>query len=350
MPCVLEKIQSIYVFLNNTLGIFHSVYNELLLDSSFTLGLISSNVYFNLLNNRVYNYLDLYYDYLFTSNWAYLVSVNILSYSIRQYFTIFSVLKVFFKLNIVFFIVYTVFFLSYLESYIKQICGLNGLTRLFILNESEKEVGPVDDFFFFAMLFILTLCSFVIVSLLLIVFHTSIFVWMFVSLVLVSLLILTIPLNLFLDFGICYFVYIRGSASSNSLIRELLFDVISTATVFIRFIIQNIRFLFIFSAIFELLEWVFSNNSNLFLVNHYTNKNIFVEFTNNGYFFSNKNVNLLVINSVLFTILYLYYFLHLLFLLLVQISIYIGISVWLFFFLYSTKFLGKYEKFFIFKR
>lgn len=339
-----------YLLINNFYGIANPVHGDIMLDSSITLNLISSNIPSNLLGIHIYNYLDLYYDYLFKNNWAYLVSVNVLSYSIKQYFTLFSFLKIFFKINIFLFILYTIFFLSYLENYIKQIFYLNNLTRLFILNESEKEVGPVDDFFFFAILFVLTLCSFVVVSFLLILCHTSIFIWTFVSLLLISILILTVPVNLFIDFGISYFVYIRGSASSSSLIRELLFDVISTATVFIRFVIQNIRFLFIFSAIFELLEWVFSNNTNLFLVNYYTNKNIFIDFTNNSYLFSTKNVNLLIINSILFIILYLYYFLHLLFLLLVQISIYIGISVWLFFFLYSTKFLGKYEKFFIFKR
>jgi hypothetical protein len=36
--------------------------------------------------------------------------------------------------------------------------------------------------------------------------------------------------------------------------------------------------------------------------------------------------------------------------LLVQITIYVGISVWLFFFLYSTKFLTKYEKYFSLKK
>jgi hypothetical protein len=192
------------------------------------------------------------------------------------------------------------------------------------------------------------LCSFVIVSLVVILLHSSIFIWAFGSLLLVSFLILTIPVNLFIDFGISVFVYIRGSASSSSLVKELLFDIISTATVFIRFIIQNIRFLFIFSAIFELLEWVFSNNSSLFLVNYYTNNNIFVNFFIEDYYFSKKNFNLLIINSILFILLYFYYFLHLLFLLLVQITIYIGISIWLFFFLYSTRFLGKYEKFFVF--
>lgn len=122
-----------------------------------------------------------------------------------------------------------------------------------------------------------------------------------------------------------FFAYIRGSASSGNLIKEVLFDMISTFTVFIRFVIQNIRFLFIFSAIFELLEWVFSNNSSLFLTNCIIQNNIFINFSD--IFYNTGNINILLINSILFIIMYLYYFLHLLFLLLVQITIYVGISV-----------------------
>jgi hypothetical protein len=326
------------------------LYSDLLLDTFNTTKLIYSPLSIQNSNVNPLTILDLYYDYLIQNNWGYFSLVNNYSFSAKQYFSLFWFLKIFFKINIFLFIIYTIFFISYLENYVKQLLYLNNLTRLFILNESEKEVGPVDDFFFFAILFVLTLCSFVMVSLLVIMLHSSIFVWTFGSLLLISFLILTVPVNLFVDFGISFFVYIRGSASSSSLVKELLFDVISTATVFIRFVIQNIRFLFIFSAIFELLEWVFSNNSSLFLINYYSNNNIFINFSVNDYLFSTKNFNLLIVNSILFILLYFYYFLHLLFLLLVQITIYIGISVWLFFFLYSTKFLGKYEKFFVFKR
>lgn len=308
---------------------------------------IYNNAYTNLF---LANYLDLYYNYLIVSNSGYLNNINFTNNNVNTYYNLFFFFVTFFKLNIFLFIIYVIFFISFIENYIKQLISLNSFTKLFILNESEKEVGPIDDFFFFAVLFLLTLCSFVIVSFLVILLHSSIFIWTFGSLILVSLLILTVPINLFIDFGISFFVYIRGSASSSTLVKELLFDIISTTTVFIRFVIQNIRFLFIFSAIFELLEWVFSNNSSLFLTNYYINNNIFINFNLQDYFFSTKNFNILVVNSILFIILYFYYFLHLLFLLVVQITIYIGISIWLFFFLYSTKFLGKYEKFFIYKR
>ena len=57
-------------------------------------------------------------------------------------------LNKFIKLNLFLFIIYTIFFITYLENYIKQIKILNNLAKIFILNENEKEIGPVDDFFF----------------------------------------------------------------------------------------------------------------------------------------------------------------------------------------------------------
>lgn len=351
----MNYVNDIYLLLNSTFyynnySNSNFIYNDIMFDKLGVLNLISTPLHTPSISNHPFLYLDLYYDYLFQTNWAFLVSVNNISYDFKYYFSLFGFLKIFFKINIILFILYTIFFVSYLENYIKQLLFLNNLTKLFILNESEKEVGPVDDFVFFAILFLLTLCSFIISSLLIIILHSSIFIWLFVSLFLVAILLLSVPVNLFIDFGISFFVYIRGSASSNSLVKELLFDIISAATVFIRFVVQNVRFLFILSAIFELLEWVFSNNSSLFLTNYYINNNIFVNFSSNNFFSSTTNLNVLLINSILFIILYFYYFLHLLFLLLVQITVYVGISVWLFFFLYSTRFLGKYEKFFIFKR
>jgi hypothetical protein len=297
----------------------------------------------------LYNYLDIYYDYTIYYNQGLYYNIWNNKINIINYFNLFWFFYKLFKLNCLIFIIYSIFFLTYFENYIKQIIISNNLVKLFILNENEKEIGSIDDFFFFTIFFILTLFSFIFISIISIIFHSSIFIWVFGGLLLISLLILTIPLNLLIDFGISYFVYIKGSSISNNLVKELLFDIISVTIIFIRFLIQNIRFLFIFLAIFELLEWIFANNE-LFVLNNYFSNNIFVNNSIFNYNLSNKNINLLLINSLLFIIFYFYYFLHLLFLLLVQIIIYIGISSWLFFFLYSTKFLGKYEKFFIIKK
>ena len=132
--------------------------------------------------------------------------------------------------------------------------GLNYYLRFFLLHESEKEVGQVDDIFQFIILFLVTMFSFILGSVGLFFFLNNTFIWPLVAILLISFLILTTPLNLLLDFGISFVTYVKGTGTSSVLFKEVLFDIISTFIIFIRFLIQNIRFLFIFLAIFELFE------------------------------------------------------------------------------------------------
>ncbi len=334
----IDMVSFVLNFLNNNLVELQSItdnlifLNKLNLNSLNNLSYLYASYLQNTLNIELFNnnssYIQLSLNNTFTFN-------NLFVYLI--YF-----LNKFFKITLFLIIIYTIFFITTFENYIKQLVYSNSIAKFFILNENEKEIGPVDDYFFFVILFVLTLCSFVFISIFFIIIQTKILIWTVASLILVAMLILSVPVNLFLDFGIAFFAYIKGSASGGNFIKEVLFDIISTTTVFIRFVIQNIRFLFIFSAIFELLEWVFSTTSTVFF---FFNPNEI-----NNYFVNTSNTNLLIVNFLMFIILYFYYTLHLLFLLLVQITIYIGISAWLFFFLYSTKFLNKYEKFFSYKK
>ena len=241
---------------------------------------------------------------------------------------------------------YAIFFVVYLGNYIKQLKSLIFLVKGIILNVTEKEVGPVDDYFFFAILFMLTISLFIFSSISLILLQSKITQWSLVGFFILMFLILTLPLNLLLDFRINFCVVVRGSAPSNNVIKELLLDIVGTTIIFIRFVTQNIRFLFIFFGIFELLEWTLSTSSSLFITDSYLNNSIIVNWNINQ-LHNISNFNVLVVNLIMFIIFYLYYFLHLLFLLLVQISIYIGVSIWLFFFLYSTKFLRKNLTFFL---
>lgn len=329
----LEILKFVEIFLNSN-------------NTIFNLNLMSNSSIFNITTNiELYSiYLqNILNNQLFIENSTYTsLTLNSIINSTTTFTYVIYFLNKFFKITLFLVIIYTIFFITTFENYIKQLVYSSSLAKFFILNENEKEIGPVDDYFFFVILFVLTLCSFVFISIFFIIIQTKILIWTIASLILVAILVLSIPVNLFLDFGISFFAYIKGSASGGNIIKEVLFDIISTTTVFIRFVIQNIRFLFIFSAIFELLEWVFSTTSNIFFI--FEIKEI------NNYFLSSSNNNLLIINFIMFIILYFYYTLHLLFLLLVQITIYIGISAWLFFFLYSTKFLNKYEKFFSYKK
>lgn len=246
-------------------------------------------------------------------------------------------------------LIYNFFFLATGQKYLSQLKQVNVVLKFFLLNDSEKEVGPVDDLISFTILFITTIISFILFSIFCMLTGSKSIHWTLAMILIIAFLILTIPLNLLIDFGLYAFAYVRGSSTSTSLLREFVFDIIATTTIFIRFIIQNIRFLFIFIAIFELLEWTINYSSNLFLTNYFLSTNLFVNTDYTNYLYNHSNINILLINSILTVIFYFYYFLHLLFLLIIQISVYIGISIWLFFFLYSTKFLTKYEKYFSYK-
>lgn len=334
---------------NNTVYTLLKFYkNELL--NYFNLFHSNININTNVLNNYVNFYLDVYYKNvcIYNTHYIYLSTTNT---NLRLFFiNLVPYLNSLLKILLFLIIIYTIFFITNLYNYISQLTQNNYLAKFFILNESEKEIGPVDDMLFFVFLFILTLFSFIFSSFFYLILQGKFFIWAFSALILIMILILSIPVNLFMDYGFYFFAYVRGSASSGNYVKELLFDLISTFTIFIRFIIQNIRFLFIFSAIFELLEWIFTINSNIFFNFNTDNKNFLANLSNVSYVFNTSNTNLIIINIFMFIILYFYYTLHLLFLLLVQIVIYIGISSWLFFFLYSTKFLNKHEKFFIYKK
>lgn len=345
-----NTVNTLYTNSMQTSALINNIINDLQLNFILfknTQTLFSES---SITNQFISFYLDVYYSFLIQNNLAYLLPTSSTLVSSNYPYYIFFLLEKFFKINLFLFVVYTIFFITNFENYIKQLKTVNLLTKLFILNSTEKEVGPVDDYFVFAILFVLTISLFVFTSIFLIIIHSKIFIWAVGSLFLLTFLILTIPINLFIDFGIVFCVAIKGSASSNNFIKELLFDIISVTIVFIRFVIQNIRFFFIFAGIFELLEWVFSVNNSLFLSTSYFKGNAFSLDVLNNSFYSLKTFNYLFVNSLLFVVLYFYYILHLLFLLIVQVTVYVGVSVWLFFFLYSTKFLTKYERFFIFKK
>jgi len=344
----LKQVNNDFISNNTYYTLFKFYKNELLNTFKIFHNTISLNT--NTINNYVSFYLDIYYKNicLFNTHYMYL-SLSTTTHKLF-FINVVNYLNSLLKILLFLIIIYSIFFITNLYNYIHQLTQQNYLAKFFILNESEKEIGPVDDMLFFVFLFILTIFSFIFSSFFYLILQGKFFIWAFSALILIMILILSIPVNLFIDFGFYFFSYIRGSASSGNFLKELLFDLISTFTIFIRFIIQNIRFLFIFSAIFELLEWIFTINSNIFFIFNTDNKDFLFNLSNINYVFNTANFNLLIINLIMFVILYFYYTLHLLFLLLVQIVIYIGISSWLFFFLYSTKFLNKHEKFFIYKK
>jgi hypothetical protein len=121
--------------------------------------------------------LDSYYLNLFLYNNSFLNLTTVESFSGYSLFifVVYFINKIL-KITLFIVIIYCIFFITNFENYIKQINYTNSLAKFFILNESEKEVGPVDDFFFFVILFILTLFSFIFISVFFLIIQTKILI------------------------------------------------------------------------------------------------------------------------------------------------------------------------------
>jgi len=66
-----------------------------------------------------------------------------------------------------------------------------------------------------------------------------------------------IPAFVLKNFGLAFVNYVRGGGRTSSLMFETMLDFVAVAVIMIRFMIQNIRFVFIFSAFFELYEYIY---------------------------------------------------------------------------------------------
>jgi hypothetical protein len=72
------------------------------------------------------------------------------------------------------YILVIIFFLTNLENYIKQINSINAISHIAILNNNEKEVGPADDYYLFAVLFFLTISMFIFSAIVFVIIQSSI--------------------------------------------------------------------------------------------------------------------------------------------------------------------------------
>lgn len=238
------------------------------------------------------------------------------------------------------------FFSRYLIN-ISTLLNNSFVSKFFIFFETEEEVGSVDDALNFIILFFLLFSWFFLVSSLFFNIYLSGFSLLSLGFGILVFFVLLIPLSVLLDFGLAFSSYIRGAGAGTNLIVEIIFDLIGTLVVFTRFIVQNIRFVLIFWAYFELFEWSYLTPYSLILNNIFSVSN-----THNT-----TSVSLVIFNMYYYIVLlisffigYIYYFVHLLILLFIQLGAYFLISFWLFFFFYTSFYLSKTEKFFFFKR
>ena len=212
---------------------------------------------------------------------------------------------------------------------------------------AEQEYGSYDDYKFFLFLLVQILawyCWVFFIGYTFFLCSQSTLLLMTIS---IMVTILTIPVRMLWDFGLAFGMYVRGAASSSNLIAEAFFDVIGVIIIFTRFIVQNIRFLLVFVAFFELFEWTFSSNESAYVLQFN------LDICNNLDLFTNfgaQSVYFFIISWVKLLLVYLYHLLHLIIVSFMQIVVYLMVSFWLFFFLYTSFFKLTTDSYFAVKR
>lgn len=263
-------------------------------------------------------HLDIFFSY-FTNKWGYTVVMFGLVYILS------NVMKLRYQYGFNFYF-----------TYFKTVADL-----------TEQEYGSYDDYKFFLFLLVQILawyCWVFFIGYTFFLCSQSTLLLMTIS---IMVTILTIPVRMLWDFGLAFGMYVRGAASSSNLIAEAFFDIIGVIIIFTRFIVQNIRFLLVFVAFFELFEWTFSANETAYMLQFNLDVCNNIElFTN----FEAKTVYLFIISWLKVALVYLYHLLHLVIVSFMQIGVYLMVSFWLFFFLYTSFFKLTTDSYFSVKR
>lgn len=211
----------------------------------------------------------------------------------------------------------------------------------------EQEYGSYDDFKFFLFFLVqifIWYCWVFFIGYTFSVQSQSTLVLLTIS---VMLTILCIPVRLLWDFGLSFGMYVRGAGSSSNLVVEGFFDIIGVIIIFTRFIVQNIRFLLVFVAFFELFEWTATDSSLRYILQIDLGA---LSDRSNHMFSDVTSFYTCIVLSIKISFIYLYHLLHLIIVSFMQIGVYLMVSFWLFFFLYTSFFRITVDSYFSYKR
>jgi len=157
-----------------------------------------------------------------------------------------------------------VFYFSYYSSANKENSTVDSdYLSAWILTESEKEIGSLDD-----LLLAILIVAYVFGWF----FYTYVwgylgqypeFLLSFYLAPFLFFVIIGMPTLLMFDFGSCFLAFIRGSAASQVLLAELMYDYINVGAFYVRLCVQFVRLLIMFLT--------FAAMNDVFLLNHYLN-------------------------------------------------------------------------------
>ena len=207
---------------------------------------------------------------------------------------------------------------------------------LFIAREVEKEFSNTDDMLLSIMLilsilswFFFSFLGFEIISYINVVSVTIIFIFILFTIICIT------PFFIILDQGFFFVHYLRGSAGSTNFSFEALLDSISIIIMFLRVIVQHIRFILIIIAYTELNEFIINISVHKFFI--YSEVKLYSGFYTSYYIITTLPVALISLA---------YYVIHGLVVLLSNVMTYLFLVFWLYIYLYSSFFGTKMEAFF----
>lgn len=192
----------------------------------------------------------------------------------------------------------------------------------------EEELGAIEDYVVLGVLVLLGILFFISGALIITPLTST-------SAALTSVLTIfttgvLVPSSVLQRFGVEAPQFVRGVGKTSNFLYEFVLDFVSTLTIFVRFIVQNIRIVFLIAAYWELYAFVDS-----MYLEYPTFELINISATSAG-----------LAKIFAHTILYLYYVGHLCILYTVQVTAYLSLSFWLFFFLYTNVSSSKHENYF----
>jgi hypothetical protein len=161
------------------------------------------------------------------------------------------------------------------------------------------------------------------------------------------IIVLSMPSSLIYDCGILFITYLRGVGATTILFLEWIYDCLATLIMFVRLLVQHIRFVLMFFAFFEVLEIIYYNR--LFpMVVYKSNYEHFLHSLSNGRLAADLACILYV--GIIDTVKLLYQLGHFLFTITSHFFAYFALVFWLFSFLYTSFFNVRLETLFKKKR
>lgn len=229
-----------------------------------------------------------------------------------------------------------------------SVAGRDSLFSIFaFLDDCEEELGSFEDVLYYIFVFAIAIIWFYFITLVSAYIGSRNLIYILSLFTLVLVIGIIVPISVLSNLGVYFTQYVRGAGRTSNIFFETLLDFVSVSVIMIRFLIQNIRFVFIFFAFFELYEFVYTHLDGLFRQFFLTTMSWadlqtikYLSWVNSQFF----------AHMILQWVLYLYYLGHLTVLFIVQLSIYFALSFWLFFFLYTTFISQAGENYFLLKR